>query len=506
MLDQQAKNAQARLLSKSGQRSERGTLYDISILLDMSIDASGSVAGVKAMCSIDKVVWRHAISGLLLATCPTVALAQDIAIDISGETRLRLEGVDGQFRKGRKGDDHLLLWRTFLRAKADFGEVAIVGEMQDSRTYLADDQTPLSASLANPVDILQLYADFDLAQALGQQSTTHLRLGRQTIAIGSSRQIERPSFANVVRSYSGAYLKSDSARGDEFHALLVVPVERLPTERELVERNAPRLDKEEWNRIIWGVHYRRADILPETFAGLWGEVFSYGLHETDTQSSQTPNRQYATTGGRLYRARAQGRVDLDIEAAWRVGTRRASSSQLDTEDLAVNAGMLFAKMGYTFAGRWQPNLALQYYYVSGDQRPDDGRYGQFERLFGSRRTDLGNTSIFGPLTPANLNAPGMRLEVTPSKRTDARITYSAAFLASDTDSWVIARLRDPTGRSGSFIGHAIDSRLRWRPKGTPLELVIGSSVLLYGGFAKAVPDGPEGNGSLFGFTQVTAQF
>lgn len=457
-------------------------------------------------------VFKHAnvgfgkalLLGLGLAVAPLQA--NDNPVDISGETRVRLEGVDGQFRAGRTSDDHLLLIRTFIKAEFDLGEVTFGGELMDSRTYLADAETPLSASLANPVELLQLYADVPLDGLSDSATRSRLRLGRQTLSIGSKRQIERPDFANVARSYTGAHLLATTPDGDELHAFVVAPVERLPTERALVEQNAVRFDKEEWNRAIWGLHLRRIDIAPASFPGLWGEVFAYGLHESDTEDAPTPNRQYITAGGRLYRAKTPGQLDLDIEAAWRLGRRRASSSPLDTDDLEVSAQMLFAKAGYTFEGGWRPNLALQYYYASGDKNPRDGRYDQFERLFGSRRSDLNNTSIFGPLTPANLSALGARLEVTPSARTDARVTYSAAFLASDTDSWVIAKLRDPTGGSGSFLGHAIDSRFRWRPKATPLEFVIGGSVLIYGDFPKNVQGGPSGGRSLYGFTQVSAKF
>lgn len=445
---------------------------------------------------------------LLIAFALTAAPlnAEDGPLEISGETRVRIEGVDGQFRAGRTSDDHLLLIRTSIKAGFDLEDIAIGGELMDSRTYLADAETPLSTSFVNAVELLQFYADVKFDGLLGDDARSRLRLGRQTLHIGSGRQMERPNFANSSPSYSGAHLLTRTLGGDELHLLFVVPVQRLPTERALIEDNAVRFDQEQWNRKIWGVHLRKADIAPVGMPGLGGELFAYGLHESDSDETPTPNRQYVTAGGRLFRAKKAGQVDLDIEGAWRLGQRRATSSALDTTDLDVSAQILFAKVGYTFSGGWQPNLALQYYYVSGDRNPNDARFDQFERLFGSRRTDLGNTSIFGPLTPANLSAPGARIEAVPTPRTDVRLTNSAAFLASDTDSWVIARLRDPTGNSGSFIGHAIDTRMRWRPKATPLEIGLGASVLIYGDFPKNVPGGPAGQQSLYGYTQVTAKF
>ncbi len=168
--------------------------------------------------------------------------------------------------------------------------------------------------------------------------------------------------------------------------------------------------------------------------------------------------------------------------------------------------MLFAAVGYTFDMPWQPRIALEYYYASGDEDPFDLNYDQHERLFGSRRTDLNNTSIHGPLTPANLNAPGFRLEVKPGARWDARVYYHAAHLASKTDSWVIAKLRDPSGQSGDFIGHTLDGRARYWVLPDSLRLELGASALIYGEFAKDVPGGPDGDGTLFGYAQLTFTF
>ena len=167
--------------------------------------------------------------------------------------------------------------------------------------------------------------------------------------------------------------------------------------------------------------------------------------------------------------------------------------------------MVFAALGYTFPIAWSPRFAFEYYYASGDDDPADNRFDQHERLFGSRRSDINNTSINGPLTPANLNAPGFRIEVKPGPRTDARFYYHAAHLASATDAWVIAGLRDTTGQSGDFIGHQLDGRVRhWLIKDS-LRLELGGSALIPGEFPKNVPGGND-EVTLFGYTQLTFSF
>lgn len=428
-------------------------------------------------------------------------------LTLRGETRARYESLDGQFRAGREGSDQLLLFRTLFLAEADTGPLSLGIEFQDSRTYLGDAGTPLSDSIANPLDILQAYVRIDnLPGLLGEGSESKLTLGRQTVSIGSKRQIERVSFANMIKSYTGAHFVSQTERGDEFHLLYVVPTARFPNTRPALDNNVMSGDEEQWGRHIWGLHYRRSDILPEAIPGLWGEVFVYGLEEEDSSEFQTPDRSYIAPGFRLYRKPKAGNWDIDLEAALRQGTRYATSKPADTQSLKVDASMVYAALGYSFDALWKPRLSLEYYYASGDEDPNDLAFDQHERLFGSRRTDLNNTSIHGPLTPANLNAPGFRLQVKPNARWDGWLQYHAAYLASKTDSWVIARLRDPTGKSGDFIGHTLDARLGYWIVPDSLRFELGASGLIYGEFAKSVPGGPDGNATLFGYAQISFSF
>ncbi len=428
-------------------------------------------------------------------------------LSLSGETRARYETLDGQFRNNGSGGDQLLALRSLLLAEIDAGPVAFGAELQDSRTYLSDSGTPLSSGFTNPLDFLQLYARFeDLPGPLGAGSTSTLTLGRQTVSISSKRQIERVDFANVIRAYTGAHYVAQNPRGDALHALLVVPSERLPTNRQALEDNRLSGDEEQWGRRIWGLHYRRADIAPRRAPGLMGEVFVYGLDEIDSDGEETPNRSYVAPGFRLHRARKAGRWDVDVEASWRTGSRRATSAREDRRDLDVDAQMLFAALGYTFEAPWRPRIAAEYYFASGDDDPQDDRFDQHERLFGARRSDLNNTSIHGPLTPANLSAPGFRIEVTPNARWDGRVYYHATYLASDTDAWVIARRRDPTGQSGDFVGHALDGRVRYWLAPDSIRLELGGSALFFGEFAKNAPGATGADRTLFGYLQLTVSF
>jgi hypothetical protein len=258
--------------------------------------------------------------------------------------RARYESLGGQFRAGGAGGDQILVFRNLARIEADPGPLAFGVEIQDSRAYLDDAGTPLTTSSVNAFDILQAYVRWDADDVLGAQSSS-LKLGRQTLDIGSRRIFERVDMANVIFSYTGAYWRASYADGDELHVVAIVPTGRLPAGRAALDGNEPSGDEEQWGRQVLGVHYRAADVLGESYPGLWAEGFVYTLDERDTAAVPTPNRDYLQPGFRLHRAPQAGQTDLDIEAAWRSGSRRATSAPTDARDLEVDAQMLFAQAG-----------------------------------------------------------------------------------------------------------------------------------------------------------------
>lgn len=434
------------------------------------------------------------------------AVARRTAWRAEGEIRARYESLDGQFRSNRSGGDQGLFLRSLLHVRAETEDWTAGVEIQDSRSYLTDDGSAISSSYVNPLNFLQVYLQLPVSDFLNTNYQGSLTLGRQTISIGSKRQIERVSFANVIKSYTGAYLDLKNDEADEWHAFIVSPLERLPRNRGDLLDNEVELDSEQFNRVIWGLHYRKAEAFPDMLPDTWGELFAYGLHEWDAFGNQSPNRQYLTPGFRIYRFSERGRTNFDLEGALRFGTRRASSDPGDTEDLDVFASMLLFRVGYTFDHPSKPNFAVQYYWASGDDDPTDDRFDQYERLFGGRRTDLNNTSLHGPLTPANLSAPGLRFELEPSPESTFRITYSAAFLASETDAFIIGRQRDPQGRSGSFIGHVIDSRFTYDLKDDHWGFECGASAFLHGEFTRDNPQAPDPDETTFAYAQVSYGF
>lgn len=446
------------------------------------------------------------LAAAALIAAPAAALEVG-PVRISGETRARYESLQGQFRAGRTGGDQGLYTRTLVLAEVDAGPVTLGAEMQDSRAWGTDSGSPLTASLVNPADLMQAYVRFATPDPFDAAGKAVLKLGRQTLDIGSRRVMERVEFANVISSFTGAYWSTRQPGGHEIHALIVVPVSFRPTDQASLLDNRPQGDEEEWGRTIWGVHYRRANALPALASGVWAEASLYGFRDEDRDDLQTPDRRYLQPNLRLFRAPAANRRwSFDLDVFHRSGTRRGTSTPADRRDLDVAAWKFHANIGYQFDAPWSPLIRLDWDYASGDDEPTDASFDQYERLIGSRRTDLGNTGIHGPFQYQNINAPGGRIEVRPTARLDARVAYKAAHLASARDGWAGAGVRDPSGHSGTFLGHAFDWRARYWLAPERVRLEVGGALLLRGAFAKSAPNAARAGDSVYGYGQVTATF
>lgn len=141
--------------------------------------------------------------------------------------------------------------------------------------------------------------------------------------------------------------------------------------------------------------------------------------------------------------------------------------------------------------RGNPRVALEYDYASGDEDPNDSKNQRFDTLFGARRFDFGPTGIYGAFARTNLNSPGVRITATPTADVLLGLDHRAHWLASYTDSWVPAGLRDRSGRTSNYIGQQLELSARWDINSS-LNLEASWTRLFKGEFAKTAPNAPDG--------------
>lgn len=395
--------------------------------------------------------------------------------------RTRYEHLLDDFRSAHDGDSSVLVMRTLLAARLRFDPVSVGFELQDSRAF-ATDETPLNTTVVNPLELLQAYAGVRRKGLLAPGDVTEVKLGRITMDVGSRRLVARNKFRNTINGFTGFDARWTSRTEHVARLFAVMPVTRLPSANDALHDNEIELDEENTDTLLWGVYYST----PAIVLGGRVEALLLGLHEKDGDVASR-NRQLYTATTRAVRKKQRGKLDYELEGSLQVGKSRTNTAADNTTDLDHFAYFVHAQVGFTIDHPWKPRLLAQYDYASGDDDPNDDANNRFDTLFGARRWELGPTGIYGPFFRANLNTPGGRVEIAPSKTLDGFLAYRLFWLASATDAWTGGSLRDPTGGSGKFLGHQVEGRVRLHVLPGNLTLEVGAAHLIRGRFAKEAP-------------------
>ena len=417
---------------------------------------------------------------------------------ISGSLRARYEALDGQFRPGFDDSDDIVVLRSTLFAEYDAGPVRIGAELIDARAYGVGEDSPVGTGEVNALELVQAYVAADLEETLGSGSRSSLTLGRFTLDLGSRRLAGRNNFRNTTNAFTGFRLDRQGADKSQLTLFYTLPQIREPIDKAEILDNEVEWDEETFDLAFWGGLYT----LPAS-SGAKLDLYLFALDEDDRDDVATRNRKLWTPGLRLYRDPAAGKLDYEFEAALQFGSIRAGTDPA-AERLDVRAGFAHAEVGYTFDRPWAPRLAVEYDFATGDGTGT--RYTRFDSLYGVRRPDWGPTGIYGPLGRANINSPGIRLEVKPDDRWDGFLFYRAAWLDEATDSFASTGVRDPEGRSGRFGGHQVEARARYWIVPKLLRADIGGALLFKGRFLEEAPNANPAGDVRYVYFDLTATF
>lgn len=428
------------------------------------------------------------------------ALGAPDDLTIRGSFRMRIEGVDDQFRPApAASNDAFMSLRTILFAEYHAHRVKIGAELIDSRGYLQKATSSVGTGEVNALELSQAYLAIDLAQALGSGTQSSLTAGRFTMDAGSRRLIARNRFRNTINAFTGARLDWRDADGNSLRLFWTMPQYRLPNQSARIRDNAVVWDRESPDLQFFGGSFTKSGVFGGTL-----ELYGYGLTERDSSRLQTRNRHLFAPGIRFARKASAGRFDYDFEATYQTGHARATSAASDIADLPVSASFFHAEIGRAFAGAWSPRIAVQYDRASGND--SSGSIHRFDTLFGARRGEYGPTSLFGAVQRANLSSPAVRLEVAPDKRWDGFVAWRGLWLVSATDSFGSTGVRDLTGKSGRHAGNQFELRARyWLIPGIA-RLESGAAILLKGHFLKAAPNAPAQGNTRYGYMDLTFTF
>lgn len=414
---------------------------------------------------------------------------------ISGSTRIRYEGISGQFRAAGRLDfsDHLVFQRTTLRVDADFEPLRVTIEGIDSRAYGADNGSQLGTSAVNAADFLQAFAEVDLGQVAG--GTHRLRVGRETMDLGSRRLVARNRFRNTINSFTGLdWQWQDKDSSASTRAFFLLPVQRQPGELDRQIEADTELDYADSDRRFMGIFHERP--LPHRTKL---ELYLFVLLE---EGADTTRRQLFTPGFRVVRPRKVGEIDWQAEVVYQVGESRLAAGGPDLDHFA---SFQHLSIGYTYACPWSPNFRFAFDMASGDDDPADAENNRFDTLFGARRFEFGPTGIYGLIARSNIVSPEFRVSVKPRENVSSFFAWRGVWLESETDTLTTAGVRDATGNSGGHVGQQLEWRVRWDVLPSSLRLEGGLAHVFHGDFQSNAPNG-QNTDTTYGYLQAAWTF
>jgi hypothetical protein len=274
---------------------------------------------------------------------------------------------------------------------------------------------------------------------------------------------------------------------------------RLPRDPRGAAENQFEVDRQGLNFQLFGADYTKARILGGT-----AQLYTLALLENDAPDFETLDRHLLTTGLRLFRAPARASFDHDVEVVYQFGTRGALLGN-DAPRQDVSAWFFHLEGGYSFTAIWSPRLALQFDFATGD-RADPNSFNGFDQLFGTRRSEFGPASLYGPLGRSNLISPALRLEVAPSPRWDAFVAWRPLWLESATAAFAFTGVRDPTGAAGTWAGHQIEGRVRYWLVPDLIRLDGGLAYLAKSDFFRLAPNGRDDGNTRYGYLDISFLF
>ena len=443
-------------------------------------------------------LWIGVTGFILAATASTALAAPPSAEDIvrtpastqwalSLTHRSRYQQLRHDFRADSNAHSYgFLSQRSFIGLRIDHSSLQGLVQIQDSRAYQLsgpEENPPLTASIVNPVDLLQaslIWSDTDYDGA-----TLRVQGGRFTMGLGSGRLISGTPYRNTMNAYTGLRLDRKASTGQTLTAFVTQPLQRLPNDAVGLADNTLEQDRERSGTTFSGLLATAP--LPLSMVG---EMYVYALNETDTPGTRTRNRRLVTPGLRISPAPQPGAWSGDLEWIGQWGQQRASTASDDTTDLAHKAYAAHAELGYRFAVMGLPEIIAVADLASGDHNPTDGYSQRFDSLFVGRRYSFGPTDFYGAFTRSNLRSAGLRLRVTHPGRGDAFIAWRHLALDRTRDAWVPARLQDASGQSGRELGQQVDLRIRATILPARLTLETGYTYFSRGRFAREVSGGP----------------
>ncbi|MCR4337191.1 MAG: alginate export family protein, partial [Candidatus Omnitrophica bacterium] len=341
-------------------------------------------------------------------------LPQWIKADL--EFRYRLEYRNNfDFNDSKDDEDRFDLLRSRLNLQwIPHKQFKVFSQWQDSR--IANYKFHNKVAFENQIDLRQLYADVEQPFTDGPMGLNKIlvRGGRQEFSYGGQRLLGGFNWSNVAQTFDGgkAVLSFEPYK----FQVDVLAAELTPIKS---PRETDDLFDDSSEDELAG-YYATYKGIKDTTAEQY--LFWRG---TDKNISFGPNGTAEldefTIGGRLKGPLPQ-RLDYEVELARQWG-------DFGSKDVAAMMGI--AILGYTFDHAWNPRMAFEFDYGSGDSDPANGTRKTFDNLYPTNHLFYGYMDL---ISLQNLNSYAFQLSAKPNKKLKLQADLHMLYLDTPKDS------------------------------------------------------------------------
>jgi hypothetical protein len=387
-------------------------------------------------------------------------------LDLGLDYRFRYEYRDNDFRRQKEVTDQPLLnrERLYVGIKNIFDPLRLGFELSNatrSNSHFAKDNRDV-----NEMEPIQAFGELYSKDLLGSERPTSLKFGRMAFEYLDRRLLSRNEWRNTTNTFEGLRMTLGQQKNDwQLDVLALRPLIRFQE----------KLDQPDYAQSFYGMigdirRWSRYTTLQPYYLVLKqdGSKVKYGSDGKRVSSGVDRNIQ--TAGLRSYGLIQKTPLDYDLDYVSQWGEDGNAKQDAKAYNL---------ELGYSPIMNWAPRFSTHYGYASGDVNPNDKKQQRFEKLFGFSRPWSNNDYI----QMENIRATKLRVEIEPIQTLKIDFGYSWYQLASATDRWAAANLRDKKGLSGKNIGEEFDIRARY-PITSKIATQVGYAYFMGGNFAK----------------------
>jgi hypothetical protein len=375
-------------------------------------------------------------------------------LDFGIQQRTRFELRDDYYAEQLESDNPFLLrTRAYLGIRNIIDPLRFGFEFQDSRQF--GSELAEGTGEVNENELLQAFAELYFPDAVGPDHPLSFRFGRMSFDAVNRRLFARNRFRNTTNAFDGFRLRI----GDEQSPWDIDIFAFQPVERFL--RQIDHGDDERW---IYGINgYWRG----------WSPAITlepyYFVLDEDRKGFGAIDRELHTIGIHGFGLFGDSGFDYDFDFAYQFGQITGGRHR---------AFATHGEIGYSFDHKWKPRAAVFFDYATGERDANDDINERFNSLFGAAHNFYGHSDNFGW---NNLIQAAFHLSAKPTNKLRLNAFYRNFWLASDSDAFVRAGIRDRHGNSGDWIGHEIDMRTQYQIT-EELEIDVGYAYFIPGSF------------------------